>query len=181
MKFLHLWRVDQLFKSSQPLSDPRQITFVMLNRFWSLSKSPLTPLFLTDNIKLDGLPTKIKWKIQASFTFYFKFWESVYVKGYKIQLSVLLFLVLHQFLYQQISRFTTFRNFVQHYLKKVHGLHTYRADWGWWIQASSVPCDQKFSCKWNLSFFKAIWTKRHPAPCNHLIQLLLLVPECYFA
>ena len=46
----------------------------MLNRFWTLSKSPLTPLFLTDNIKLDGIPTKIKWKIQASFTFYFKFW-----------------------------------------------------------------------------------------------------------
>ena len=56
---------------------------------------------------------------------------SVYVKGYKMQLPVLLFLVLHQFLYQQISRFTPFRNFIQHYLKKVHGLPAYRADWGW--------------------------------------------------
>ena len=45
---------------SQPLRNPQQITFVMLNRFWSLSKKPLISLFLMDNIKLDGMPTKIK-------------------------------------------------------------------------------------------------------------------------
>ena len=30
------------------------------------------------------------------------------------------------------------------------------ADWRWWMQTDSVPSDQKFSCKWNLSFFKAV-------------------------
>ena len=114
---------------SRPLWDPQQITFIMLNRFWWLSKKPFTPLFLTDNnklnrfwwlskkpftplfltdnIKLDEIPTKIKLKIQPCFTLYFKFWEGTSVKSYKIQLPVLLFLVLHQFLYQ-ILFFTNF-------------------------------------------------------------------------
>ena len=104
---------------SQPLRDPQQITFIMVNRFWPLSKKPFTHLFVTDNIKLDGMPTKIKLKIQACFTLYFKFWEGTSAKSYKIQLPVLLFLVSHQFLYQQISFFTTFQNFIQHYLKKI--------------------------------------------------------------
>ena len=45
--------------------DFQQITFITLNRFCLLSKplptlhSP-TPLFLADNIKLDGIPIKIK-------------------------------------------------------------------------------------------------------------------------
>ena len=109
---------------SQPLRDPQQITFIMLNRFWALSKKPNTSpsphmVFLMHNIKLDGMPTKIKLKIQACFTLYFKFWEGTSAKSYKIQLPVLLFLVSHQFLYQQISFFTTFQNFIQHYLKKI--------------------------------------------------------------
>ena len=90
---------------SQPLRDPQQITFIMVNRFWPLSKKPFTHLFVTDNIKLDGMPTKIKLKIQACFTLYFKFWEGTSVKSYKIQLPVFLFLVSHQFLYQQILLF----------------------------------------------------------------------------
>ena len=98
---------------SQPLRDPQQITFIMLNRFWALSKKPNIPpsphmVFLMHNIKLDGMPTKIKLKIQACFTLYFKFWEGTSVKSYEIQLPVLLFLVLHQFLYQQISFFYNF-------------------------------------------------------------------------
>ena len=49
------------------------------------------------------MPTKIKWKIQTCFTLNFKFWEGISVKSYKTQLPVSLLLVLHQFLYQQIS------------------------------------------------------------------------------
>ena len=61
------------------LRDPQQITFVMLNRFWSLSKSLFTPFppsspFLMGNIRLYRM----------------------------ITLPVFLFLVLHQFLNQQI-------------------------------------------------------------------------------
>ena len=63
-----------------------------------LSKSLLTPpLFLTDNIKLDGMPNKIKWKMQACFILYFKFWKSTSVKSYKIQLPVFLSIVLKLF------------------------------------------------------------------------------------
>ena len=90
---------------SEPLKDLQQITFIMLNR---LGKKPFTPLFLTDNVKLDGMSTKITLKIQACFTLHFKFWEDTSVKSYKIQLPVLLFLVSHQFLYQQISFFYNF-------------------------------------------------------------------------
>ena len=45
------------------------------------------------------------------------------------------------------------------------GLASLHAGWGWWMQAESVPSDQKFSCKWNLSFFKAV-------PSNRLSFLL---------
>ena len=70
---------------SQSLRDPQQITFIMLNRFSLLSKTPFTSLFITDNIKVDGMPTKIKLKIQACFTLYFKFWEGTSVKCFQIQ------------------------------------------------------------------------------------------------
>ena len=88
---------------SQPLKDPQQKTFIMLNKFWSLSKKTLT-----DNIKLDGILTKIKLKIQSCSTLYFKFSEGTSVKCYKKQLPVILFLVSHQFLYQQISFLNNF-------------------------------------------------------------------------
>ena len=93
-------------ESSHPLWDPEQITFVMLDRFWLLSKTPSllsSSLFLMDNIRLHGIPTKIKWKIQACFTLNFKFWEGTAVKGFKTKIPDFLFLVLHQFLYQQTS------------------------------------------------------------------------------
>ena len=80
----------------------------MLVRFLSSSKKTFIPLLLTSNIKLDGIPTRIKLKIQACFTLCFKFWEGTSVKRYKMQPLVLLFLVLHQLLYQQISSFYNF-------------------------------------------------------------------------
>ena len=75
----------------------------MLKKFWSLSKKPFALLFLTDNIKLAGMPTKIKLKMHACFTLYFKFWEGASLKIYKMQLQDLLFFVSHQFLYQEIA------------------------------------------------------------------------------
>ena len=112
MKILHLCRENELFKinfefkwKNRATKDPQPTTSVMLNIFWVLiSKKLLLSLFLTSNIKLDGMPTNIKLKRQACFTLYFKFWEVTSVKSYKIQLPILLFLVLHQ----QISFFTTF-------------------------------------------------------------------------
>ena len=108
-----------LRESSQPLRDPRQITFAMFNRFWSLSKNPFThppplpsppySLFLMNNIRLHGIPTKIKWKIQTCFTLYFKFWEGTSVKSYKIQGPVFYFLFYVSF---YISRYH-FYNFLK--------------------------------------------------------------------
>ena len=51
--------------------DHWQITFVMLNKFSLLLKTS-HHLFLIDNIKFGRIPRKIKWKIYASFTLYFK-------------------------------------------------------------------------------------------------------------
>ena len=50
----------------------------------------------------------------------FQVFKILLIKIYKIQRPVLLFLtVLHEFLYhQQISIFTTFKNFIPHYQKK---------------------------------------------------------------
>ena len=50
-----------------PLRDCQQLTSIMLNKFCLLSQTP-NPLFLTDNTKIDGIPTKIKWKIHDLFT-----------------------------------------------------------------------------------------------------------------
>ena len=86
-------------ESSQPLRDPRQITFVMLNRFWSLSKNPFTP---SPPPPPSILPI-LNGQYQTACCAKHKFWEGTSVKSYKIQLPVFLFLVLHQFLYQQIS------------------------------------------------------------------------------
>ena len=48
-------------------------------------------LFSTDNLKLDWIPSKIKWKIHISS------FKDAYIKSYKMQLPVPLFLVvLHQ-------------------------------------------------------------------------------------
>ena len=94
---------------SQPLRDPQQMTFTMLNRLGLLSeKNPPPPVLNGQNIKLDGMPTNIKLKIQAYLTLYFKFWEGTSVKSYNIYLWVLLFLVSHLFLYQQKLFFYNF-------------------------------------------------------------------------
>ena len=51
--------------------DHWQITLVMLNKFSLLLKTSHL-LFLIENINLVGIPRKIKWKIRANFTLYFK-------------------------------------------------------------------------------------------------------------
>ena len=58
--------------------DCRQITSVTLNGFCLLSKIPPPAscfLMLMDNIKMDTIATKIKWKIHVLLTLYFKFWR----------------------------------------------------------------------------------------------------------
>ena len=61
------------FSTEYTISNCRRITFVTINTFFLLSKPH--PLFLTDNIKMDGIPTKNKWKMHTLFALYFKFWR----------------------------------------------------------------------------------------------------------
>ena len=75
------------------------VTFIMLNKFCLLSNPH--PLFLTENVKLDGMPTKTKSNLNVCFTLFQVLIEGTPVKSYKIQLPVFLFLaVLYQFLKQ---------------------------------------------------------------------------------
>ena len=57
------------------LRDHQQITFVTLHRFCLSNKKTPPPLFLKDNIKLNGIPTKITWKIHTLFTLHFMLWR----------------------------------------------------------------------------------------------------------
>ena len=71
------------------------MTFVTVNRFCFLQvyiNSP--PLFLMENIKLNGIQTKIKWKILVLFTLHFKIYRCIIlIKIYKIEPPVLLFAI----------------------------------------------------------------------------------------
>ena len=98
-------------ESSQPLKDPRQITFVMLNRFWYLIKNPFT---LPPPPSSPILPI-FNGQYQAAWNANHKFWEGISVKSYKIQLPVI-----SSFISVLISAdiiFTSFQNFYN-YLKK---------------------------------------------------------------
>ena len=52
------------------------------------------------------------------------------------------------------------------------GQHAYLAGWGWWMHAGSVPCNQKLSCKWNLSFFQAAPPNKLPFYLNSLPHII---------
>ena len=115
MKFLHLWRGNELFKINfefmwkKPVTkDHQQVGFIMLNKFWSLTKKPFTLLFLTDNIKLDGMPARIKLKIQACFTLYFKFWEGTLWKVMRYMYQFFYFLFRIRLYISRYHFFTTF-------------------------------------------------------------------------
>ena len=53
---------------------------------------------------------------------------------------------------------------------------------GWWMQAGSVPCGQKFSCKLNLSFFMAVPPNRLTFYLFSPVHILssLFSPFCLF-
>ena len=77
-------------ESNQPLKDPLQITFVMLNRFWSLSKKPFTsppsPILPHSQCTMGCQPqgTFIKSYIRYSYQFlYFLFYISFYISSYQ--------------------------------------------------------------------------------------------------
>ena len=98
---------------SQPLRGPQQITFIMRIRFWSLSKKSFIPLFLTDNIKLDEIPTKIKLKIQACFTLYLSFEKVLVSNVIRCSYQFFYFLFCINFYIRRYHFFMIFQNFIQ--------------------------------------------------------------------
>ena len=73
--------------SSQPLRDPLQITFVISKNLFT--PTPILPI-------LNG-------QYPAAWNANHNFWKGTSVKSYNTQIPDFLVLVLHQFLYQQIS------------------------------------------------------------------------------
>ena len=92
-----------------------QITFIMPDRFFLLSKPPRFVkhlLFLTDKTNLDGTPSKIKWKMHVFWYIVFQVLKELLIKEYKIQLFYqffyfLLFYIASEFTSADII-FTTF-------------------------------------------------------------------------
>ena len=114
MKFLHFWNRNEPFEinfefklkkpankgsSTNNFHHAQQILFIKY-------KKPFNHMFLTDNIKLNGIQTKIKLKIQACFTLYFKFWEGTSMKRYSYQFFYFLFCISFD-----ISRYHFFTSF----------------------------------------------------------------------
>ena len=65
--------------------------------------------------------------------------------------------------------------------------HNYQTGCSWWMQVGLVPCNQKFSCKWNITLQscptkQAAFLPGQPTPyCQLIIQAVLIVPKCYLA
>ena len=55
----------------------KYINSIILNRFYWWSKTLPHPLFLTNNIKIDGISIKLKWETHNLFTLNFKFWRYI--------------------------------------------------------------------------------------------------------
>ena len=100
-------------EQSSPYRDHQQIPFVMLNIFSPLSKHPSNiPLLLMENTKLDGIPSKITWKLHVLSCIVFQAFKVLLIKEYNIQLVYqflyfLLFYIASQFTSADII-FTTF-------------------------------------------------------------------------
>ena len=124
----------------------REITFLMLNRFCLLRKT-FHSQFLMNNIKLDGIPSKIKWKI-----FYIVFQGTSYKK---------LFLVLLTYMSLYISRYLflqLFFKFIQQCLKNnfCHKFSVFNrfTETPHPPNGQNLLCVKKNFCQYSLTFFK---------------------------
>ena len=108
--------------------------------------------------RLHGMPIKIKWKMEAYFTLNFKFWEGTSVKRYKAQQQpVFLFLVLHQFLNQQMS-------FLQ--------LSRISLNILWKIFSSQILLAPFHTVFFQMKFFKAVPPNRLPFYLGSLLHII---------
>ena len=69
------------------------------------------PLFLTDNIKMDRIPTKIRWKVHVPFILYFQVFNIHLIKTCKIEPPVILLFVV--FISFYIGRYHFFCKFLE--------------------------------------------------------------------
>ena len=141
-------------ESSQALRDPLQITFVILNRFWSLSKNIFTILWFDYWTLKEWKTTKVQ---NHSVAAYYLFTQMIGHFLICLLLQCLYFFwEIHNMCKPRTITYPLRQPGPPGLVFYGSGLHAYQAGWRWWIQAGSVSCDQKFSCKWNLSFFKTV-------------------------
>ena len=79
-------------------------------------------LLLVDNIKMHGIPSKDKWKMQTLFALHFKFWKYFLWKFvryiHQIFYFLLFYISFYILRYHQISFCTKFLTLIQYFLKK---------------------------------------------------------------
>ena len=95
----------------------------MLNKFYLLSIPH--SLFLTDNIELEGIPTKIKSNLNVYFTLFQFLIEGTLVKSYKMELPFFYFLLFDINFYSSYH-FIAFQNFIQHLSEKKISITNFR-------------------------------------------------------
>ena len=95
----------------------------MLNKFYLLSNPH--SLFLTDNIKLEGIPTKIKSNLKVYFTLFQVFIEGTPVKVIRWSYQFFYFLLFYINFYSSYH-FIAFQNFIQHLSEKKISITNFR-------------------------------------------------------
>ena len=106
--------------------------------------------YLTDNIKMDKIPTKINWKIHALFTLYFKFWKYFLQKVVKYNHQVFYFLL---FLLAFTSADVIFQKFLElhtHSKKKI-----FLTNFLFWTDSHKAPPTPAKSANLDNSFVDA--------------------------
>ena len=72
-----------------------------------------------------------------------------------------------------ISPLTSWPNWLAFYGSELACL---LAGWRYWMQAGSIPCDQKFTCKWKKMFFKAVTSN---SLAVHLVSTLHIISSLF--
>ena len=119
---------------------------------------------------------RLIWKAISVYFLWFDYWILKERKAAKVQNHSVSAYYLHKwlvhfstcllapclFFFCKIPKYVHAKNGLAHldwhYMEV--GWQAYWAGWRLWMQADSVPSDQKFFCKWNLSSFKAVPSNR---------------------
>ena len=85
------------------LIDHQKLTFLKLNRFYPLSKTPSNGPVLKGKCQKPN-EIKIKWKVYVLFTLFFKIWKNFLYKAIRYNRQFLYFLLFYISLYTSFSQ-----------------------------------------------------------------------------